>query len=245
MKDGDHHEEVVFSKDVNPIGILQCLAKKDLVHTEENEVQYFKSSIDEEGKRRQGKQAQNEACTEGNSITELQDSTVTEEPKMRRLKRKIGFSEEDGEEDEEEDAVMMKRAREVQITFFKNKNVAVAREGRLENTSSRGKERSDKETYSQDIDEQALFFPWSIPRAIEQASDSINPTVKTRLRMRMELNKRSIPTTSSARYYGPVHQRALGFPDKPYLPAHVWLRFCWLQSWREKMTLFGSSSSIN
>ncbi len=35
-------------------------------------------------------------------------STVTEEPKMRQLKRKIGFSEEDSEGDEEEDAVMTK-----------------------------------------------------------------------------------------------------------------------------------------
>lgn len=52
IKDRDYHEEVAFSKDIDPIGILQCLTKNDLVHTEENEVQYFKSSIDEEGKRR-------------------------------------------------------------------------------------------------------------------------------------------------------------------------------------------------
>ena len=52
VKEGDHHEEVEFSKDVNPVGILQRLAKNDLVHTEENVVQYFKSNTDEEGKRR-------------------------------------------------------------------------------------------------------------------------------------------------------------------------------------------------
>ncbi len=52
VKDRDHHKEVAFSKDVDPVGILQRLAKNDLVHTEENEVQYFKSSVDEEGKRR-------------------------------------------------------------------------------------------------------------------------------------------------------------------------------------------------
>lgn len=52
LKDGAHQEEVPFSKDVDSVRILQQLARNDLIHTEENEVQYFKSSVDEDGKRR-------------------------------------------------------------------------------------------------------------------------------------------------------------------------------------------------
>ncbi|PBK94384.1 hypothetical protein ARMGADRAFT_909006, partial [Armillaria gallica] len=51
VKDRAHQEEVPFSKDVDPVRILQWLARNDLIHTEENEVQYFKSSVDEDGKQ--------------------------------------------------------------------------------------------------------------------------------------------------------------------------------------------------
>lgn len=50
-KEGSQHEAIEFSKDVDPVGILQHLGKNNVVHTEDNEVQYFKSLVDDEGKR--------------------------------------------------------------------------------------------------------------------------------------------------------------------------------------------------
>ncbi len=43
---------IPFFKEVDPKGILADMTHPDLVHTEENMVQYFRSSIGEEGKRR-------------------------------------------------------------------------------------------------------------------------------------------------------------------------------------------------
>ncbi|KAK0477100.1 hypothetical protein IW261DRAFT_1421309 [Armillaria novae-zelandiae] len=51
-KEGSQHEAVAFSKDVDPVRILQRLGKTDMAHTEDNEVQYFKANIDSEGRRR-------------------------------------------------------------------------------------------------------------------------------------------------------------------------------------------------
>ncbi|SJL08157.1 uncharacterized protein ARMOST_11520 [Armillaria ostoyae] len=145
LKDGAHQEEVPFSKDVDPVGILQRLARNDLIHTEENEVQYFKSSVDEDGKRRY-QWAQPQLFRVGD-IVEVQCSVIivkgkgtkhrmklvlraialldceialeakrklskvrtTEENKTRRLKRKVGYL-----EDEEDGETMHKKARECQ-----------------------------------------------------------------------------------------------------------------------------------
>ncbi|KAK0462185.1 hypothetical protein IW261DRAFT_1628710 [Armillaria novae-zelandiae] len=52
VKEGAQHEAVPFSNDVDPVGILQRLGKTDMVHTEDNVVQYFKAHTDDEGKRR-------------------------------------------------------------------------------------------------------------------------------------------------------------------------------------------------
>lgn len=52
VKEGSQHEAIEFSKDVDPVGILQHLGKNNVVHTEDNNVQYFKSLVDNEGKRR-------------------------------------------------------------------------------------------------------------------------------------------------------------------------------------------------
>ncbi|KAK0224908.1 hypothetical protein EDD85DRAFT_959174 [Armillaria nabsnona] len=51
-KDGTQHEAIEFSKDVDPVGILQRLGKSNVMHMEDNKVQYFKSHVDEEGRRR-------------------------------------------------------------------------------------------------------------------------------------------------------------------------------------------------
>ncbi|KAK0481168.1 hypothetical protein EDD18DRAFT_1113019 [Armillaria luteobubalina] len=51
VKEGAQHEAVPFSNDVDPVGILQWLGKTDVVHTEDNVVQYFKANTDDEGKR--------------------------------------------------------------------------------------------------------------------------------------------------------------------------------------------------
>ncbi|KAK0482474.1 hypothetical protein IW261DRAFT_1562162 [Armillaria novae-zelandiae] len=51
-KEGGQYEAIEFSKDVDPVGILQRLGKTDVAHTEDNEVQYFKANVDDEGKRR-------------------------------------------------------------------------------------------------------------------------------------------------------------------------------------------------
>ncbi|KAK0432413.1 hypothetical protein EV421DRAFT_1910923 [Armillaria borealis] len=148
QRDGSQHEEVTFSKDVDPVGILQRLARNDLIHTEENEVQYFKSHVDEEGKRRY-QRARPQLFRMGD-IVEIQCSIIIvkgkgikhrmklvlrvialldceialdakrkmsksvtmEEPRMKRLKRKIGYGEEEVEEDEGSSS---KQARESQI----------------------------------------------------------------------------------------------------------------------------------
>ncbi|KAK0460837.1 hypothetical protein IW261DRAFT_1633520 [Armillaria novae-zelandiae] len=52
VKEGAQHEAIPFSNDVDPVGILQRLGKTDMVHTEDNIVQYFKAHTDDEGKRR-------------------------------------------------------------------------------------------------------------------------------------------------------------------------------------------------
>ncbi len=43
---------IPFPKEVDPKGTLADMTRPDLAHTEENMVQYFRSSIGEEGKRR-------------------------------------------------------------------------------------------------------------------------------------------------------------------------------------------------
>ncbi|KAK0502547.1 hypothetical protein EDD18DRAFT_1100960 [Armillaria luteobubalina] len=52
VKEGAQHEAVPFSDDVDPAGILQHLGKRDMVHSEDNVVQYFKAQTDDEGKCR-------------------------------------------------------------------------------------------------------------------------------------------------------------------------------------------------
>ncbi|KAK0479775.1 hypothetical protein IW261DRAFT_1336601 [Armillaria novae-zelandiae] len=52
VKEGAQHEAVPFSNDVDPVGILQRLGKTDMVHTEDNVVQYFKAHTNDKGKRR-------------------------------------------------------------------------------------------------------------------------------------------------------------------------------------------------
>ncbi|KAK0482167.1 hypothetical protein EDD18DRAFT_1112662 [Armillaria luteobubalina] len=51
-KEGGQYEAITFDKDIDPVGILQQLAKTDVAHTEDNEVQYFKANVDDEGKWR-------------------------------------------------------------------------------------------------------------------------------------------------------------------------------------------------
>ncbi|SJL08154.1 uncharacterized protein ARMOST_11517 [Armillaria ostoyae] len=43
---------IPFPKEVDPKGILTDMTRPDLAHTEENEVQYFRSNVGEDGKRR-------------------------------------------------------------------------------------------------------------------------------------------------------------------------------------------------
>ncbi|KAK0435847.1 hypothetical protein EV421DRAFT_1908344 [Armillaria borealis] len=161
QKEGGQHKEVIFSKDVDPVGILQRLAKNDLIHTEENEMQYFKRHVDDEGKRRQAirvseeREADNpfryqwarpqlfrvgdivevqcsiiivkgkalvsrhDALKMKGYLNESQDAkrkmskmTMSEETKTRHLKRKIGYGE---EQIEEEDGLASKRAKESQV----------------------------------------------------------------------------------------------------------------------------------
>ncbi|KAK0459886.1 hypothetical protein IW261DRAFT_1578257 [Armillaria novae-zelandiae] len=50
--EGVQHEAVPFSNDIDPVGILQCLGKTDMVHTEDNVVQYFKAHTNDKGKHR-------------------------------------------------------------------------------------------------------------------------------------------------------------------------------------------------
>ncbi len=46
-------EEAAFEKGVDPKGILTAACvKRSLIHTEDNKVRFFRSSIDEEGERR-------------------------------------------------------------------------------------------------------------------------------------------------------------------------------------------------
>ncbi|KAK0244860.1 hypothetical protein EDD85DRAFT_785224 [Armillaria nabsnona] len=51
-REGDSEEPLTISKDVDPKGVLQQLMRLDLVHTEENVVHYFRSTIKEGGKRK-------------------------------------------------------------------------------------------------------------------------------------------------------------------------------------------------
>ncbi len=52
VREGDGEEALTIPKEVDPNSVLQKLTRPDLAHTEENVVQYFRSCIDEGGKRR-------------------------------------------------------------------------------------------------------------------------------------------------------------------------------------------------
>ncbi|KAK0473082.1 hypothetical protein IW261DRAFT_1423864 [Armillaria novae-zelandiae] len=143
MKEGGQHKAVPFSNDVDPIGILQRLGKTDVVHTEDNVVQYFKAQTDDEGKRR-FQRARPQLFRIGD-VVEVQCSVIVfkakgtrhrmklvlraialldcditldakrksnklstvEQSGSRRLKRKIGFV-----EDEVDEGMASKKARE-------------------------------------------------------------------------------------------------------------------------------------
>ncbi|KAK0434677.1 uncharacterized protein EV420DRAFT_1282447, partial [Desarmillaria tabescens] len=47
-----NEEDMPFSPDVDPMGILAKIAQQKWVHTEDNEVGYFRGLIDEAGKKR-------------------------------------------------------------------------------------------------------------------------------------------------------------------------------------------------
>ncbi|KAK0464105.1 hypothetical protein IW261DRAFT_1575314 [Armillaria novae-zelandiae] len=142
-KEGGQYEAITFDKDVDPVGILQRLAKTDVAHTEDNVVQYFKANVDDEGKRRY-QRARPQLFRIGD-VVEVQCSVIIfkargarhrmklvlraiamldcnmtldakrmsskhsapEETGPKRLKRKIGFTDEDGCDD-----VATKRAKE-------------------------------------------------------------------------------------------------------------------------------------
>ncbi|KAK0484114.1 hypothetical protein EDD18DRAFT_1112166 [Armillaria luteobubalina] len=134
MKEGAQHEAIPFSNNVDPVGILQRLGKTDVVHTEDNVVQYFKANTDDEGKRRF--QRARPQLFRIRDVVEAQCSVIvfktkgikhqmklvlraialldcdimldakhkankqvtTEQSCSRRLKRKIGFMEDKGDE---------------------------------------------------------------------------------------------------------------------------------------------------
>ncbi|KAK0465777.1 hypothetical protein IW261DRAFT_1574768 [Armillaria novae-zelandiae] len=137
-KEGGQYEAITFDKDVDPVGILQRLAKTDVAHTEANVVQYFKANVDDEGKRRpqlfrigdivevqcsiiifKARGARHRMKLVLRAIAML-DCNMTldakrmsskhsapEETGPKRLKRKIGFTDEDSCDD-----VVTKQAKE-------------------------------------------------------------------------------------------------------------------------------------
>ncbi|KAK0471418.1 hypothetical protein IW261DRAFT_1425226 [Armillaria novae-zelandiae] len=133
--EGGQYEVITFDKDVDPVGILQWLAKTDMAHTEDSVVQYFKANVDDEGKQRY-QRARPQLFRIGD-IVEVQCSIIIfkargarhrmklilraitmldcnmtlhsapEETGPKQLKQKIGFMDEDGCDD-----VVTKQAKE-------------------------------------------------------------------------------------------------------------------------------------
>ncbi len=52
IADMEGDSSIPLSRDINPKGILAEMVRPDLAHTEENSVQYFRSSVLGDGKRR-------------------------------------------------------------------------------------------------------------------------------------------------------------------------------------------------
>ncbi|KAK0496576.1 hypothetical protein EDD18DRAFT_1105682 [Armillaria luteobubalina] len=141
MKEGRQHKAVPFNKDVNPVGILQHLGKTDVVHTEDNVVQYFKAQSNDKGKCRfqcarpqlfrigdvvkvqcsvivfkaKGTRHQMKLVLRAIALLncdisldakrKLNKLLMVEQSSLRRLKRKIGFA-----EDEVDEGVASKKA---------------------------------------------------------------------------------------------------------------------------------------
>ncbi|KAK0460871.1 hypothetical protein IW261DRAFT_1317333, partial [Armillaria novae-zelandiae] len=86
-KEGSQYEVITFDKDIDPVGILQRLAKTDMAHTEDNVVQYFKANVNDEGKRRY-QRARPQLFRIGN-IVEVQCSIIIFKARGARHRMKL------------------------------------------------------------------------------------------------------------------------------------------------------------
>ncbi|KAK0225734.1 hypothetical protein IW262DRAFT_1294102 [Armillaria fumosa] len=125
VKEGGQYKAITFNKDIDPVGILQWIAKTDMAHTEDNKVQYFKANVDDEGKWRIGNIVEVQcsiiifkargvrhkmklvlraiAMLDCNMTLDTKQMSskcsAPEETGPKQLKRKIGFTDEDNCDD--------------------------------------------------------------------------------------------------------------------------------------------------